>query len=348
MQSQKIRTIAFGIVGGKLGRVETGYNYNTYGHASTTAPSVGGNGMPATADGSTLGGAISVSDICMVGDELWFFSASADDHLTYGTCWRLKYDPVNNEMLEAPKFFWHNWGHVNSINYNPDNDCLIMGNGGASYTLGNKIIIIPNASAIKDMGNGAVVPLESHGVVYDVSDNADFGVKLNVFWTNTSGHVYKYAGTEMAANMAYAYTDDGNKFHILVFGFDTYQYPLGTYAQPNGNHRWNGTYNILKTYQIGDASETIGNPGSYTHCGQGGSALAGEAYIGRGHSDFWISQIIPNGNDFTEIVKRVPNYNWEKGTAGNFKILGLELTNDYLIVARNGQSSNAMINFIPR
>lgn len=348
LQSQKIRTIAFNIVGGKLGRVETGYNYNAYGHASTTAPGVGSNGMPATTDGSALGGAISVSDICVVGDEVWFFGAGSDDNLTYGTCWRFKYDPVNNEMLETPKFFWHNWGHVNSVNYNPDNDCLIMGNGGADYKLANKIYIIPHASAIKEMDNGAVVSLADYGVVYDVSDQTDFGVKLNVFWSNTTGHVYKYAGTEMASNMAYAYSDDGNKFHILVFGFDTYQYPMGTYVAPTGEHRWNGTYNILKTYQIGDANETIGNPGSYTHCGQGGCALAGSGYFGRGHSDWWISEIIPNGDEFTEIVKRVPNYNWETGKAGNFKVLGIELTNNYLIVARAAQSSNAMINFIPR
>lgn len=350
MQSQKIRTIAFGISGGALGKVETGYNLKTpdYDHKSTTAPGVSSTGFPATTDGSTIGGAISVSDICMVGDELWFFGAGSDDNLTYGTCWRLKYDPVNNELLENPKFFWHNWGHVNSVNYNPDNDCLIMGNGGADYNLANKIYIIPNASAIKNMANGAVVSLADYGVVYDVSGNTEFGVKLNVFWTNTAGHVYKYAGTEMAANMAYAYSDDGNKFHILVFGFDTYQYPMGTYVEPTGNHRWNGTYNILKTYQIGDASETIGNPGSYTHCGQGGASLAGSAFVGRGHSDFWISEIIPNGDDFTEIAKRVPNYNWQTGAKANNKILGIDMTNDYLIVARAAQSGNAMINFIPR
>lgn len=349
MQTQKIRTIAFGIANGELGKVETGYNLKTptYDHRSTTAPSVSA-GLPATSDGSALGGAISQSDICVVGDEVWFFGAASDDNLTYGTCWRLKYDPINNEMLDDPKFFWHNWGHVNSINYNPDNDCLIMGNGGASYTLGNKIYIIPNASKIKDMGNGAVVSLADYGMEIDVSDQSEFGVKLNVFWTNTTGLVYKYAGDKMCSNMAYAYSDDGNKFHILVFGFDTYQYPLGTYVAPTEGNRFNGTYNILKTYQIGDVNETVGNPGSYTHCGQGGSALAGAAYIGRGHSSTWISEIIPNGTEFTELVKNITNYNWQTGTAANNKVLGLELTSNYLILARTGQSSNAMISFIPR
>ena len=349
-KSQKIRTIAFGIASGNLGKVDTGYNYLTpkYDHKSTTAPSVDASGFPATSDGSALGGSISVSDICMVGDELWFFSAGSDDNLTYGTCWRLKYDPVNNEMLEEPKFFWHNWGHVNSINYNPDTDCLIMGNGGASYTLANKIYIIPNASAIKNMGNGAIVSLENYGVTFDVSNQEAFGVKLNVFWSNTTGIVYKYAGNQMLPNLAYAYSDDGNKFHILVFGFDTFQYPLGTYVEPSGNNRWNGTYNILKTYQIGSESETIGNPGSYTHCGQGGASMAGAAYFGRGHSSFWYSEIIPNGDNFTEKVVNVPNFNWQTGAIANNKVLGLEVTNNYLIVARTGQSSNAMINFIPR
>ena len=350
VQNQQIRTVAFGIAGGVLGKTETGYNFKTpdYDHKSTKAPGVNIYGLPATTDGSTIGETISMSDICMVGDELWFFGASSDDNLTYGTCWRIKYDPVKNEMLDTPKFFWHNWGHVNSINYNPDNDCLIMGNGGSDYTLTNKIYIIPNASAIKNMANGAVVSLADYGIVYDVSGQADFGVKLNVFWSNTTGHVYKYAGTEMASNMAYAYSDDGNKFHIIVFGFDTYQYPMGTYVAPTGNHRWNGTYNILKTYQIGDANETIGETTSYNHCGQGGCSLAGSGYFGRGHSDFWISEIIPNGDNFAEVVKRVPNYNWQTGAKANYKILGIEMTNNYMIVARYGQSGNAMINFIPR
>jgi hypothetical protein len=350
LQNQKVRTVAFGIASGALGKVDTGYNLKTpdYDHRSTTTPSVNGSGFPATSDGSSLGSAISVSDLCVVGDEVWFFGASSDDNLTYGTCWRIKYDPVNNEMLEDPKFFWHNWGHVNTINYNPDNDCLIMGNGSADYNLGNKIFIIPNASAIKNMENGAVVSLEDYGFVIDVSNQEAFGKKLNVFWSNTTGLVYKYAGDKMLPNLAYAYSDDGNKFHIIVLGFGSYQYPMGTYKEPTDSCRWNGTYNILKTYQIGDANETVGNPGSYTHCGQGGSALAGSAYIGRGHSSFWISEIIPNGNDFIESTKNIVNYNWQTGTVGNHKIMGLELTNNYLIVARSAQSGNPMINFIPR
>ena len=349
-QSQQIRTLAFSIASGTLGKVDTGYNFQTpkYDHKSTTAPAVGADGFPATSDGSTIGGAISVSDICVVDDEIWTFGASSDDGLTYGTCWRIKYDPINNELLEEPKFFWHNWGHVNSINYNPDTDSLIMGNGGADYALGNKIYIIPNVSAIKDAANGSVFSLADYGVVIDVSDQTDFGVKLNVFWSNTVGVVYKYAGNQMLPNLAYAYSDDGNKFHVIVLGFDTYQYPLGTYVEPSGNNRWNGTYNILKTYQIGSADETIGNPGSYTHCGQGGAALCGTAFMGRGHSSFWYSEITPSGDTAIENVRNVPCYNWQTGVIGNFGMKGLDVTSRYLLVARSGQSSNLMINFVPR
>lgn len=349
MQNQQVRTIAFGIAGGELGRVETGYNLKTpdYDHKSTTVPSVSATGFPAAGNGGTLNGAISVSDICMVGDELWFFSAASDDHLTYGTCWRLKYDPINNEMLEEPKFFWHDLCHANTASYDPNNDCLIMGNGGADYDLPNKIYIIPNASKIKEMGNGAVVSLADYGMEIDVSDRTEFGAKLNVFWSNTTGLVYKYAGDKMCTNMAYAYSDDGNKFHILVFGFDDFRYPMGTYVAPSGVNRFNGTYNILKTYQIGDISETIGNPGSYTHCGQGGGALGGSAFLGRGHSDTWYSEIVPNGDTFTETIKRIPNFNWQTGEKANNKVLGIEPTSNYLILARTGQSSNPIICFVP-
>lgn len=346
LQTQKTRSLCLGIGLSDHGmkKVATGYQFGAnYKHYSSATPGLRSNKYPGNSDGSSAGTAISQSDICVVGDEVWHFSAASDDTLTYGTCWRYKYDPVNNELLEEPKFFWHNWGHVNSVNYNPDNDCLIMGNGSADYNLGNKIYIIPNASAIKDMGNGAIVSLDDYGFVIDVSNNDAFGVKLNVFWTNTKGNPCPYKGYEYPPNQAYAYSDDGNKFHLIVFGFDTFQYPMGTYVEPTGNHRWNGTYNILKTYQIGDVNEIIGSTGSYVHCGQGGCAIAGTAYIGRGHSDFWISEIIPNGDKFTESEKRVINHDQTTGLPSNSKMLGIEMTTGYMIAAQYG-----VINFIPR
>jgi hypothetical protein len=272
------------------------------------------------------------------------FYAGSDDNLTYSVCWRFKYDPVNNELLEEPKFFWHNWGHVNSINYNPIADSLIMGNGGADYELANKIYIIPNASAIKDMENGAIVSLEDYGVVLDVSEQAEFGKKLKVFWADTVGEEYTYSvDATHLPNMAYAYSDDMNKFHILALGFDSYQYQYGTYVEPSGNNRWNGTYNIIKTYQIGDESETIGNPGSYSHCGQGGTAIGDTAFVGIGHSDYHWVELFPSGDTMTQLAHNRPRYNKKTGNLQSIKVLGLDVTDRYLILA-----TSSGICFVPR
>lgn len=286
----------------------------------------------------------SASDFCVVGDEIWCFGSAADDNSNYGVCWRVKYDPAKNELLEPPRFFWHNWGHVNSINYNPNTDSLIMGNGSADYDLANKIYIIRNVSAIKELNPGAVITLDEYGTVIDAS-GYDFGAKLNVVWANNLSIEYSHnTKTEYIPNIAYAYADDMNRFYILAMGYDTYQYPYGAYMEPADGVRWNGTYAVLAAYQLGNADETIGNPGSYSHCGQGGDALGSVFFTGLGHSDFWIREVSPeNANTAAQRDKWVPGFNVKTGTAANMKIFGIAVTNEYLIVGyTNG------IHFLPR
>ena len=286
----------------------------------------------------------SASDFCVVGDEIWCFSSAADDNSNYGVCWRVKYDPAKNELLEPPRFFWHNWGHVNSINYNPNTDSLIMGNGSTDYDLANKIYIIRNVSAIKELEPGAVITLDEYGTVIDAS-GYDFGAKLNVVWANNLSIEYSYnTKTEYIPNIAYAYADDMNRFYILAMGYDTYQYPYGTYMEPADGVRWNGTYAVLAAYQLGNADETIGNPGSYSHCGQGGDALGSVFFTGLGHSDFWIREVSPeNANTAAQRDKWVPGFDVKTGTVANRKIFGIAVTNEYLIVGYvNG------IHFLPR
>lgn len=316
----------FAFVQGSQPEVKTAYGYT--------------NWFPYSTDQS----AASQSDFCVVGDEIWCFGTAFDDNSNYGVCWRVKYDPAKNELLEPPRFFWHNFGHVGAVNYNPNTDSLIMGNGSSDYALANKIYIISNVSAIKDMAPGAVISLAEYGTVIDAS-GYDFGAKLNVVWANNSSGEYSYNGeTEYIPNVAYAYADDMNRFYILAMGYDTYQYPYGTYTAPADGVRWNGTYAVLAAYQLGDPDETIGNPGSYSHCGQGGDSLESSFFTGLGHSDFWIREIRPeNSATAAQRDKWIPGFDATTGSRAGRKVFGIALTNDYLMVGYNGY-----IQFLPR
>lgn len=317
------------------------YNMRTTAYPSSSV-SFGVITMPAST-GSDL--AVSTrSDICVVKDELWVFGTAADDNSNYGTVWRLKYDPLTNNLCEDPKFFWHNWGHCNAVNYNPVTDTLILGNGSADYNLENAVYIIYNVSNIINAESGAVIDYKTHGIKIDMSDY-DFGAKLNVFWTNTKTTSSNYSmNMEYLPNTAFAYADDVNKMYIIAFGTGANKYPNGTYVEPSGDLIWNGTYSVLCSYQVGDADETIGNPGSYEHCGQGGDAIEGTAFIGLGHGPFWWTEVSPTSA--TKADKRdkwYPSFNYSTGVLNNDKVEGIAVTNDYLIIMATGN-----IHYIPK
>ncbi len=289
------------------------------------------------------GNASYLSDICIVGDELWCFATGVDNDKTqYSTVWRIKYDPINN-VLDTPKFFWCNFGHINCCNYNPITDCIIMGNGSGDYDLNNKIFIMNNISKIKELDNGAIVDFANYGTEIDATAY-DFGKKLNVFWANLNSKVYNYSGNkEYIPNIAYAYTNDVNKMYIIALGYGTYKYQYGTYVEPAGESIWNGTYNVLASYQIGDTDEAIGASTSYEHCGQGGDSLNGVAYIGLGHNEIWWTEINLGKNSFTKKDTWQPSINPETGNISKTTTRAIAISNDYLILAQN-----ANIYYIPR
>ena len=316
-----------------------------YRFSTTAYPSAGLSynvTVPTASEGSLVTG--SRSDICVVKDELWVFGVAADDNSTYAPVWRIKYDPVTNTLLETPKFFWHNWGHCNAVNYNPVTDCLLLGNGSADYKLANAAYIICNVTDIYNSATGAVFDYKTQGIKIDMS-GYDFGAKLNVFWTN---HKTRFSSYDTKSGYlpitAFAYADDVNKMHLVTFGRGTSKFQYGTYVEATGTCPWNGTFNVIATYQIGDENETIGNPGSYDHCGQGGDAFDGKAFIGLGHSAFWWTEIsLASATKFHKKDTWLPNINYGTGAISNGKTEGIAVTNDYLIVMDNG-----VVYYLPR
>lgn len=318
---------------------------DSYNQKQTTAPSV------STAYGRTFPSGDDItsttrSDISVVGDEIWVWGVAPDDHSKYATVWRLKYDPASNTLREEPKFFWHNFGHVNAVNYNPQTDSLILGNGSSDYGLENKIYIIYNVTDIINSNNGAVFDYKDYAIEIDAgNDIYNFGAKLNVFWTNAKTTKYNYSMTqEQLPNTAFAYANDVNKFYILAFGTGTNKYKYGTYVEPTDGQIWNGTFNVLAEYDSGDPNEVIGASTSYEHCGQGGDAIDGVAFVGLGHSDYWWREInVENSTDISSKDTWLPSFNYSTGELSNEKIEGIAVTSQYLIVMSSGT-----ITYIPR
>jgi hypothetical protein len=286
------------------------------------------------------------SDITVVGDEIWVWGMAPDDNSQYATCLRLKYDPITNTLRETPKWFWHNFGHCNAVNYNPSTDSLIMANGGSDYGLENKVYIIPNVSEILKSDSGAIFSLNEHAVVVDCGDaEYDFGSKLNVFWTNVKSTSYNYSTTSTYyPNTAFAYANDVNKFYVLAFGTGTNRYQYGTYTEPTGGNIWNGTYAVLGEYNSGSQDEEVGASASCEHCGQGGDAIDGVAFVGLGHNHLWWREIrLNNAKKVQTEDTYLPSFNYETGLPSDEEVEGIAVTNQYLIVMTAGT-----IHFMPR
>jgi len=289
-----------------------------------------------------------LADICVVKDELWCFSTGYDEREGYQNVWRMKYEPETNDLVVLG-FFWINIGHANSINYNEITDSIICGNGSASYVLDNEIIILEKVSEIIDLPNGSIVDVSTNGIVIDANALVyDFGVKLNVFWVNEKSVYANYStATKYLPNTAYAYADDVNKMYTIVLGYGTNQYSLGTYVAPTGDKIWNGTFNVIGVHQIEDPGEVIGGGSgeSYDHLGQGGDSIGGVAFLGRGHSSKWWSEISfgYTSADFFRKDVLIPNINQATGAIANVATRGIAVTKNYLIVA-----FGTNIYFVPR
>lgn len=312
---------------------------DAFSRSKAKTPGVNAQGLPSAPDLVSVG---KISDMCVVDDELWCFVSGSDDRSDYGVVYRMKFDPVTGDF--KPSFFWCNFGHANAVNYNPITDCIIMGNGSADYALANKIYIMERVSEIKALPNGSVVDFADYGFEIDAT-GYDFGAKLNVVWANFATNTYNYnLGTEYIPNQAFAYADDCNRMYQIALGYGTNQYQYGTYTEPTNGRKWNGTFAVLASYQTGDKNETIGNPGSYTHCGQGGDALAGEFFMGLGHSAKWWDKIrFTSLTTFDRETTWIPSFNPANGTVNSTGIDGIAVTAEYLILAQG-----SCIYFLPR
>lgn len=186
--------------------------------------------------------------ICWVGDELWVFKQSPDNHsATTGTIVRL------NSEYGVIGTIAHSLGHCNSASYNERNDCLLIGNGSESYTDYAKFDLYPNVSSWKTLNTVDYFTIPR--VEYDFSHTLE--AKCQAAWGDSN------FGEE---NVVYMVTNDNLIFRRLLLGKGANQFDNGNFLAGKASDEYNGTAKTLNTYY---AQESFGlNGGSIFHNGK--------------------------------------------------------------------------------
>lgn len=189
-----------------------------------------------------------LQSIVFVGDELWFCDDSDDTHTTTASITRR--DPNNNFAVLGS--FTHNFGHMNTTDYNEEIDCFLMGNGSKDYALPLKGWIFLNASQWVSQTNLDFNSVEK--VELDFTQITE--AKAQLIWgdRNRGNH-----------NILYLITDDNCKVRKIVLGKGLNNLGSGVYVDGKSATEYNGSYKI-----VGEWSQTDGggvNQGAVYHNG---------------------------------------------------------------------------------
>lgn len=215
-----------------------------------------------------LGSSEWISSFTFVGNELWVFVPSYDDHTNTKPVYIFNYNP-STYSLTLSATLSHNLGHCNTVDYCAENDTLILGNGGGNDNPENdQIYIIENASALKTQGS---IVLSQDAKIIDIDTiGLDWGKQLNVCWA--------YANNG-AHDLAYAISNDGTNqdIRLIQLGKGSNQLTYGTLLSV-GSDEFNGTFSILGRWR---------RPYSDTICNQDTQFYCGALYETVGHGTIW-------------------------------------------------------------
>lgn len=113
------------------------------------------------------------NDFIFIKDELWLAKPNSS-YTGYDQEIR-RYKLIDEEWVEQSKIYT-DFGHWNTVDYCPENDCLIFGNGANSETTtGNYFTVVKNPLAL----SGSVLTANV-GIKY----NVDIGFKVQAVWGN--------------------------------------------------------------------------------------------------------------------------------------------------------------------
>lgn len=131
------------------------------------------------------------NDLFFVGDELWISKREANPPEN-GSSGRK--DIKRTKLIDGvwTQFDWRlktDFGHLNSVDYCPENDCLVFGNGGSdpdfSQTSGNWFAVIKDPKSMWDSYDyQSFVMLADVGIKYYWEDGE---TKINAIWGDPNG-----------------------------------------------------------------------------------------------------------------------------------------------------------------
>ena len=200
------------------------------------------------------------NDFTIVGDEFW----GSKNESTYTRIVRHKI--VDGVLTKLSEIKLSDVVHLNTLDYCPENDCLITGNGANDQnTEGNCFWIIPNASNLPNLTG--TLSLADIAIQYDV----DIGYKVQAIWGD--GNLGQH-------NLVYLLSNDKEVRRAII--------------HKNSDGSFANTYTI-----VGDVFTITGVSGY-----QGADYYGGYLYFGFGGTNFVLAKV--NTKDFTAVVTEYP------------------------------------------
>lgn len=210
------------------------------------------------------------NDFTIVGDEIW----GSKNESTYTRIVRHKI--VNGVLTKLTEIKLSDVIHLNTMDYCPENDCLITGNGANDQnTTGNCFWIIPNASNLPNLSG--TLSLADIAIQYDV----DIGYKVQAIWGD--GNLGQH-------NLVYLLSNDNEVRRAIIHKNED-----GSFAD---------TYTI-----VGDVHEITGAAGY-----QGVDYYGGYIYMGYGGTKNTLAKV--NTNNFNAEVTEYVYYNTDGTAVG--------------------------------
>lgn len=213
------------------------------------------------------------SDFFVRKGKLWVFSesdTSTNEYIGY----IYLFDISTKSLVKTLK---HDFGHCNSVEYNPHNDSIIMGNGSSNTTQDGFIYIFENVGDWELLPEESLLELSKRATQISTGNvNDGLGFKVNAVW-GQSNHIVNVTSLVHQNNVVIVATNDGQKIYRILLGKDSQKFENGEYTPKNG---YNGTFKILNEYSL-PKIEVI----------QGMSYYNGFLYVGLGHSGRWVGKI---------------------------------------------------------
>ena len=255
----------------------------------------------------------------LVKDLFISFGVSDDDHLTYKQAHIFKVNEETGEY-ELIKTVLHNLGHVNTVDYCEETDCLIFGNGSGAYNRQGTFYIYKGFYDV--ISNPETNQLEITDCMEYDTDAVDFKMedKWNVCWFDSNRDNY---------DLALLATNDLSKFRVLQLAKGNNVFDNGT-LQSVGDTEFNGTFKVLATYTF-DPSDTN------DHVLQDMDYQSGKLYCGVSHNYpyYWVMTFNPMNNTVTREIVPIYSYSPTDGAATN-KGAGAICCNDKYVFLNTG------------